>query len=174
MSVSLCVPRVTIVITKGCDVVGIRHIATLSADTNALAYVEGCFAFGCALDYFPEDRNDPTGSESCILAETEFGVPVGFVTFYKPEGDAHRGCLWVDLLWVEKTHRRMGVGTAMLERVVAMGQADPDIDRIEFGTGADNAAMQALGARCGILPRQVFCRRALISSQTRAPQGGAK
>ncbi|HWJ86912.1 MAG TPA: GNAT family N-acetyltransferase [Pelagibacterium sp.] len=128
----------------------LRHIETLADDAHAFAYVAGSFELGRALGFFPKDRAGPSGGEQCILAESEFGVPVGFVTFYRADHPNYVGCVWIDLVWVEKTHRRMGVGRAMLERAIAVAESDPEVTRVELGTLSHNMRMQNLARRVGM------------------------
>jgi len=138
--------------------VPIRYIHRLADDADAFAYVAGALPFGQVLGFFPHGRPAPTGDEHCVLATSGFGVSVGFATFFEPEGDHYRGCMFVDLVWVEKSHRGMGVGTALLSRVMAMTRIDSAVRYIEFGALTDNAAMQALGRKFGIVPTLTYCR----------------
>ncbi|WP_246018252.1 GNAT family N-acetyltransferase [Pelagibacterium montanilacus] len=119
----------------------IRHIPLLGEDDTAWRYVSGMFRFGQDAGHFDRHRPEPTGDEQAMLAQTSAGVPVGFVTyFYLDEGK-----VWIDLVFVEREHRRLGLGSAMLEAVLARSSGR----KLMLGTYPGNAAMRALAARAG-------------------------
>jgi GNAT superfamily N-acetyltransferase len=122
----------------------ITLIDRLADDPRAFDYVLGAFETGQSCGYFPDARSGPDGEEHCLLASEAFGgLPVGFVTFF--DTGTPRG-YWLDLLWVELAHRRIGLGTKLItaaqREVVARGGS-----RLELGTTGDNKAMLGLAAK---------------------------
>lgn len=129
----------------------ITFIDRLADNPDALRYVTGSFQFGQATGAFPRDRLAPNGEECCVLARTKWGTPVGFVTFY----DVGNGKAWIDLVWVEADHRRLGLGKKML--AVARREATArGIVRLELGTGLDNPAMRGLAGALGFADRYIL------------------
>lgn len=124
----------------------IRFIDRLADEPRAFDYVLGAFETGRSCGYFPAERGAPDGEEHCVLAtEAVGGLPVGFATFF--DTGTARG-YWLDLLWVELAHRRIGLGSKLVmaarREVLARGGA-----RIELGTTGDNAPMLALAEKLG-------------------------
>jgi GNAT superfamily N-acetyltransferase len=128
----------------------IRFIEQLADVEIAFRYVEGCFLLGQILGHFSHDRSGPMGGEHCLIATTEWRVPVGFATFY-PVGN---GRAWIDLVWVEASHRRLGLGRKLIE-AVKVKAPELGLTRLEFGTAFENGAMRALGAGMGFSDRSI-------------------
>lgn len=126
----------------------IEFIERLDSDERAFAYVLGCYDLGQKAGYFPLERDAPTGHEHCFLArEVVGGLPVGFATCFDM-GPA-RG-FWLDLLWVELAHRRLGLGSKLVSAVQRHALIDGR-KRIELGTSVNNKPMIALAGRLGLV-----------------------
>lgn len=134
----------------------IRFIHQLFDDENAMRYVTGSFQLGQAIGAFPRDRDAPTGGEHCVLGSTQWGVPVGFVTFY----EVGHGRAWIDLVWVDAAHRRLGLGRKMMS-AVRREATELGLIRLEFGTQLDNAAMRGLAASAGFGDRFIHMSLAM-------------
>lgn len=123
-------------------------IEQLADDAIAFEYVGRRFGQALEAGEFPA-REGPTGGESCVILREDAGLLIGFATFYEPTGCDH--LMWLDLLWVDPSYRNCGAGRQMVDLVVDRAK-DRGCRRVEFGTQATNAAMQALGHAAGFEP----------------------
>lgn len=89
--------------------------------------------------------------EGCLTLVAQVGADVvGWLAFANGESrsDVHTGTV---ALGVARAHRRMGVGTALLQQLHAWGGAHPLIRRIELRCHAEHAEALRLYTRLGYL-----------------------
>lgn len=92
----------------------------------------------------PPDRPGLVGSEECVFALSvrRYG---GCAVFYQPED---HDFLWLDVLYVVPSLRRLGVGITMLEKVFVEAR-QRGLSGVRLGTQVSNTPMQALAAKAG-------------------------
>lgn len=88
---------------------------------------------------FPAGRALPTGEELIVHTGPKLR-PTSFAIFF----DTDEGYCWLDLLWVDPSHRRQGLATALIDVVEIITETELKLDRLDFGTIAENEAMQSL------------------------------
>ncbi|RVB16159.1 N-acetyltransferase, partial [Mesorhizobium sp. M7A.F.Ca.CA.004.05.1.1] len=85
-------------------------------------------------------REKLTGFEWGVFALEGTGQrskPVGMAIYYQPEG---HDLVWLDLLYVEPSHRGLGIATALIERTSAAA-ATMGAGRLDFGALCHNTRM---------------------------------
>jgi len=94
----------------------------------------------------PANRPDPTGEEGALVCGP-LHAPHGFAIFL----EVGEGRVWLDLLIVAPRHRRQGLGRRLFEAVLrAARHLLPGT--VEFGTLAENVAMQRLAGGLALAP----------------------
>ncbi|MDP2150058.1 MAG: GNAT family N-acetyltransferase, partial [Parvibaculum sp.] len=91
---------------------------------------------------FPAGRSLPSGEET-IVYTGPLTAPTSFAIFYETE----TGICWLDLLWVAPRGRRKGLASALIDVVETIAETEMKLDRLAFGTIAENAAMRALAEK---------------------------
>ncbi len=94
----------------------------------------------------PANRPDPTGEEG-VLVCGPLHAPLGFATFLA----VGEGRVWLDLLIVAQPHRRQGLGRRLFESVLRAARHFGH-GTVEFGTLAENVAMQRLAGGLALAP----------------------
>ncbi|MCW5720754.1 MAG: GNAT family N-acetyltransferase [Devosia sp.] len=125
---------------------------------SQFGFVRSGFLAGTKEGAWPDWRLGPNEEEMVYLAVDDFG-PIGFATFYHTEGPER---VWLDLLWVDPEHRRKSAGTRLLAAVIAYGERHGL--SVEFGTSADNVAMQALVESFGLRPYAINYRKEPVAA----------
>lgn len=82
--------------------------------------------------------------------------PDAFATFYLLD----TGEVWLDILYVERGHRRKGFGELLMGTVEQIAR-EKGIKRIELGTGPYNRPMQELALKLGWGKRMLVMERKL-------------
>ena len=102
------------------------------------------------------------GLELAVTAAGGEGAPIGGVALYDVERDQDRASLGY---WVAPAARGRGVATHAARLLARWAFAELGLARIELTCGPDNAASQAVAARCG------FVREGLLRSHLRFKDG---
>lgn len=119
-----------------------KHIQRIGDEPRLFAFVLIAFAEEQAAGNYPAGRRVPNGDEQCwIVLDDE--MPVAFATHYVPD---NTGMMWLDLLFVEESHRRHGIGAELVALVESKGW-EQSCNRVEWGTGTGNEAMNSLSSK---------------------------
>lgn len=116
----------TISIARPADIAALRGFDELGADERRWARIELAI-----------------GAERCAAASAG-GVPAGFAVWV----DDWFGHPFIELVVVAPSHRRRGIGTALVRWVTGRVRAD----RVFTSTNESNAAMRRLLEREGFIP----------------------
>lgn len=98
--------------------------------------------------------------DSSIMWISEGGRLIAFVVYFQ-----HRGRTFIDLIHVEPAFRRRGLGTMLLQAVVAAASARHDF-KIWVMTSVDNVAMRSLSERAGFAATSIYYTMALMTEQS--------
>jgi RimJ/RimL family protein N-acetyltransferase len=128
-------------------------------DPLALGVARAMLNWGQQEGAIPADRHDIEASEAAIFAfaKTPLGdrTAIGCAVFYQPDG---HDLLFLDVLFVSQAFRRQGIARELIERICLVA-AEMGLPKIQFGTFFSNAAMRAVGARCGFTDEAVYMSR---------------
>ena len=95
-----------------------------------------------------------------ILLAMQDGKVVGYLSAVKiPKGDKAKLFIYVDELWVLRSHRRKGAGRALIERIEAIGR-EAGAYGIRLTTEFENSTAQAFYRKMGFrLKKDYFCEK---------------
>lgn len=110
-------------------------------DAALLAAVHEGFAQAVAEGAITRFREPPTGEESIVWIGLS-GPLEGFATYF----DVGHGRLWLDILWVHPERRRQGIGSRLLDAVVARAGG---FEQLMLGTTVRNGPMRAMAEARG-------------------------
>lgn len=131
------------------------------ADWNDLLALWAADETGSArgLQVWSPDEFLACGGFWVLLARMQ-GEAVGFAhVCLIPKADARRGFLFVDELFVHPAHRRRGVATALLDRVLEMSD-ERGLAGVRLLVRPENAAARALYQKAGFQEYPtLLCRR---------------
>lgn len=120
------------------------HLPRLGDHPRQFAFVLSTFADQTAAGNYPAGRRVPDGNEQCWIVTDKAGELVGFATHYIPD---NTGLMWLDLLYVDWDVRRQQIGRELIALVSGTAR-EQNCNRVEWGTGIENAPMNALSGIC--------------------------
>ena len=120
-----------------------KHLDRLGDHPRHFAFVLATFADQIAADNYPAGRRVPDGNEQCWIVLDRTAQPVAFATHYVPDST---GLMWLDLLFVDWDVRRQGIGAELIALVGSKAR-EQGCNRVEWGTGVDNQAMNSLSRK---------------------------
>lgn len=117
-----------------------------------LALVRAMVDSGQREGTIPKDRHLVDPSEKCICAMDD-GRFVGVAVFYDLDDWK---CIFLDILYVRPTYRRLGIGSMLLSMVETSSPVGGEYPLIRFGTISSNEPMHAFAAKHGFAPYATF------------------